>query len=188
MTRGGRRADPPVVDSALLISGGGSVSRSVWRVGVIVAGGLAGFGSAALSRVLWPAPAGMPGPPSGLQMWFVLLSVAESAAFGAGVVFLLTGPGRLRRLAGDRRLAWAAYVSIAWLLASWWPHDNLHRTVAHDDWSGLLGVEYGFHLTLIAAGVITAVFFRHALAPPGTGDHPAATPTSATASPARLQR
>jgi hypothetical protein len=52
----------------------------------------------------------------------------------------------------------AAYVSIAWFLVNWWPHDSLHRVIGLD-WSRLLLVEYGFHLPLLLAGAVLAWFF-----------------------------
>ena len=52
----------------------------------------------------------------------------------------------------------AAHLSIAWLLSNWWPHDSLH---IHNglNLGGLLGIEYGFHITLMIAGLIVAYFF-----------------------------
>ena len=51
-----------------------------------------------------------------------------------------------------------AFLSIAWLLFSWWPHDSLH--VANGiNLSGLLVIEYVFHVTLMVAGAILAYFF-----------------------------
>jgi hypothetical protein len=123
---------------------------------VIVVSAIASF---ALSRILWPTPTGMPGPPSRLLPGFVVLAAVESIVFGLGVGFVCFG----RPLLGDRTrgaaLTRATHLSIAWLLISWWPHDNFHRVLAHDDWAGLLRIEYGFHLTLIAAAVITAAYF-----------------------------
>ena len=125
-------------------------------IGVIVVCAVASF---ALSRVLWPAPAGMAGPPAGLLPWFVALGVLESMLFGLGIAFLLAGRGLVRRAGRHPALSWATYAAIAWMLLSWWPHDNFHRVLDHDDWSGLVRIEYGFHLTLIAASIIVAAYF-----------------------------
>jgi hypothetical protein len=125
-------------------------------VGVVVIVGLASF---ALTRVIWPDPAGVAGPPTNLLPGFVVLAVLESLLFGLGVVFLLTGFAPVRRAGRRRLLSWAAYVGIAWMLLSWWPHDNLHRVLGHDNWSGLLGIEYGFHVTLIVASIVVATYF-----------------------------
>jgi hypothetical protein len=99
-------------------------------------------------------------PPTGAQLpLFILLNVAEVLAFGIGVSFLIFGYTAVQRvLPQSKALAFAAYLSIAWLLANWWPHDSLH---IHNgmNLSGLLAIEYGFHITLIAAGAILVYFF-----------------------------
>jgi hypothetical protein len=123
-------------------------------VGGVAAG--AALCSLALSQVLWPMSAGVTGPPARLVPGFVVLSVVESLVFGMGVAFALTGLPLLRRGAAGPALTWATYLSVIWLLVSWWPHDNVHRVLPHNDWAGLLRIEYGFHLTLIAAALIVA--------------------------------
>ena len=50
------------------------------------------------------------------------------------------------------------YLSIGWLLISWWPHDNVYSHNG-EDMQGLLYIEYGFHVTLMAAGLILAYSF-----------------------------
>ena len=99
-------------------------------------------------------------PPTGAQLpLFILLNVAEALAFGIGVSFLIFGYKAVQRvLPQSKALAFAAYLSIAWLLANWWPHDSLH---VHNGMNlgGLLAIEYGFHITLIAAGTILVCFF-----------------------------
>ncbi len=47
------------------------------------------------------------------------------------------------------------YLSIGWLLISWWPHGHQHQHNG-DDMQGLLYKEYGFHATLMLAGLIVA--------------------------------
>jgi len=51
-----------------------------------------------------------------------------------------------------------AHTSIAWLLLNWWPRDSLH---IHNgmNLNGLIGIEYGFHFSLMIAGAILAYFF-----------------------------
>jgi hypothetical protein len=127
-------------------------------IGVVVLVGVAAF---ALSRVIWPDPAGVAGPPANLLPAFVVLAAIESVLFGLGVAFLLAGFAPVRRFGRRTRLSRAAYAAIAWLLLSWWPHDNFHRVLSydHDNWSGLLALEYGFHLTLIVASTVVAAYF-----------------------------
>jgi hypothetical protein len=135
----------------------GRSSRRSTAIFVAVAA-VGALGSLGLGRIIWPDPPGM-SPPSNLLPLFIVISVIESLSFGVGLSFLLYGWPRLRQAGRDRRLTFATYLSIAWLMMSWWPHDNLHRVLAHGDWSGLLRIEYGFHVTLVAAGAIVAVFF-----------------------------
>ncbi|MEW5939291.1 MAG: hypothetical protein AB1750_06505 [Chloroflexota bacterium] len=99
-------------------------------------------------------------PPAGAQLLlFLLLNVAEALAFGMGVSFLVFGyPAVQRVLPRAKGLAFAAYLSIVWLLANWWPHDSLHIANGTNV-GGLLAIEYAFHVTLIVAGAILATFF-----------------------------
>jgi hypothetical protein len=86
---------------------------------------------------------------------FIGVGVAESLAFGIGVSFIIFGLSFMKgRSTGD----WLVFWSAAWGLVSWWPHDSLHRTTLMGDYNRLLGIEYGFHITLIIAAVIIASF------------------------------
>jgi hypothetical protein len=107
----------------------------------------------------WRPSSDFPPPSAGQLPWFVLLNVAESLTFGFGIAFLFFGYPLIRNiLPASRNLTLAAYLSIAWLLSSWWPHDSLH--VANGtNMSGLLAIEYGFHVTLMVTGAILAFFF-----------------------------
>lgn len=107
-----------------------------------------------LTPVLWPDPVGTMAPtPAAWQIpLFIIFSVFEALAFGAGVSFLLW----CRPDKGAPGLHRAAFLSVVWLLVSWWPHDNLHRIMPHGDFTWLLSLEYGFHVTLIIAGCVLA--------------------------------
>ena len=98
--------------------------------------------------------------PEGIQRaLFMLLTVIQSLAFGFGVVFLLFGRQSVNSfLPADKGLSLAVYLAISWSLLSWWPHSNLHQTHNPDNLSGLLAIEYGFHVTLILGGIIIAYF------------------------------
>jgi hypothetical protein len=113
-----------------------------------------------LGQVIWP-PAMRGMEPNGIQLpLLIVISIFEAVALGLGVAFIAFGLPLVRKLAmGSGPLAWASFVSIAWFLVSWWPHDGFHRSMAPDDMSSLIAVEYGFHLTLIAAGAILAFAF-----------------------------
>ena len=105
-----------------------------------------------------PAP-GSP-EPVGVQLpLFMLLGLAEALAFGFGVAFLLFGYPWVRAAgAASAPLARLAHLSIAWVLINWWAHDSFH--IANGlNLSGLLFIEYGFHITLMLAGCIGAAWF-----------------------------
>jgi hypothetical protein len=97
---------------------------------------------------------------------FMLLGAIEALAFGVGVSFLVFGYSTLKaNVPVSTPMARAAHLSIAWLLMNWWPHDSLHL---HNglNLNGLLAIEYGFHVTLIIAGVILVRFFIAAVRTP----------------------
>jgi hypothetical protein len=103
--------------------------------------------------VLWPM-ADHGSAPTGAQLpFFILVSALEALAFGFGIAFLIYGWKWMKPVADQsRKVALVIYLCAAWLLVSWWPHDNMH--IAHDmaDWWGLIRIEYMFHVTLIIAG------------------------------------
>lgn len=103
-----------------------------------------------LGNVIWP-PSPELSPTSGQIPFFIILSILESLALGLGVAFIMLCWDRAK----EERLA---FLAIAWLLVSWWVHDNMHKANGLDI-NGLLIIEYLFHVTLIAAGVILARFF-----------------------------
>ena len=107
----------------------------------------------------WRPSADFPQPTDAQLPLFILLNVAEALAFGLGISFLIFGYPLVQTiLPASNGLTLGAHLSIAWLLFSWWPHDSLH--VANGlNLSGLLAIEYGFHVTLMVAGVILAYFF-----------------------------
>jgi hypothetical protein len=108
----------------------------------------------------WAPAAGLP-QPAGIQIFLlVLLNIFEVLAFGLGVSFLVFGWSYVRAISpASRGLTIASFVSTAWLLANWWPHDSLHLHIGETSLSNLLLVEYGFHVTLMIAGVILMAFF-----------------------------
>ena len=107
----------------------------------------------------WRPSADFPQPTDAQLPLFILLNVAEALAFGFGISFLIFGyPLMQTILPASKGLTLAAHLSIAWLLFSWWPHDSLH--VANGlNLSGLLVIEYVFHVTLMITGAILVYFF-----------------------------
>jgi hypothetical protein len=116
-----------------------------------------GAASFALGPVIWPLPTTAQ-PPANLLPLIILLIALESLAFGLGVAFLLFGRRWIGSMGVSPGLSFATYLSIAWLLVNWWPHDSLHR-VTGLEWNRLVLIEYGFHLPLLLAGAVVAWFF-----------------------------
>ena len=109
--------------------------------------------------VFWRPSPDFPQPTDAQLPLFILLNAIEALAFGFGVAFLIFGYPLVQTvLPASRGMRIATYLSLAWLLVSWWPHDSLH--VANGtNMSGLLAIEYGFHVTVMAAGAILACYF-----------------------------
>jgi hypothetical protein len=112
-----------------------------------------------LGPVIWPPTAHGP-ELSGAQVPFAIAIFAiEALAFGLGISFLALALPVVRKVAnGSSVRAWATYLSVGWLLVSWWPHDNLHMHVGEDP-QGLLYLTYGFHMTLLLGGLVLAFSF-----------------------------
>ena len=112
-----------------------------------------------LGPVIWPPAAHGPELSAAQLPFAIAIFAIEALGFGLGISFLALGLPAVRRAAdGSRARAWAAYLSIGWLLVSWWPHDNLHMHVGEDP-RGLLFLTYGFHLTLLLSGLVLALSF-----------------------------
>jgi len=107
----------------------------------------------------WRPPADSPTPTSAQLPLFILLNIAEGLVFGLGISFLVFGYPMVRAISpASIGLTRATHLSISWLLGNWWLHDSLH---IHNglNLGGLLRIEYGFHITLMIAGLIVAYFF-----------------------------
>ncbi len=118
-----------------------------------------GVAALALGPILWPMAEGGAQPTAGQLVFFIALEAIQSLTFGLGISFLLFGLPTVRSASpSSRLLAWAMYLSIGWLLVSWWPHGHLHQVVG-ENFQGLLYIEYGFHVTAIIAGLVLAYGF-----------------------------
>jgi hypothetical protein len=107
----------------------------------------------ALTRNLFP-PSPHMAPTEAQMPFFAMLAGINAMALGLGVAFLAFGLPTMRRLVpAGRGRAVAAYLAIAWLLMSWYPHGGLHASNGMDTGS-LLWIEYGFHLPLIVAPLV----------------------------------
>ena len=109
--------------------------------------------------MFWAPASDMPAPVGGQLPLFMILGAAEALALGVAVSFLLFGYSGLKMNAAvSPSLARGAHLSIVWLLGNWWAHDSLHQ---HNgmNLNGLLRIEYGFHITLIIAGLTLVRFY-----------------------------
>ena len=95
----------------------------------------------------------------GIQLpLFMLLGMIEALVFGLGVAFLVFGASMVKQFKVSPGLARAAHLSISWVMINWWAHDSLHLHYGME-LSGLLKIEYAFHITLMLGGIILARFF-----------------------------
>jgi hypothetical protein len=109
-----------------------------------------------LAPMIWP-PNLHVSAPVGLQLvLFMILAALNALTFGLGVAFICYGlPLVLRVADGSRASTWISFIATAWLLISWWPHDNMHK---HNgmDLNGLLVIDYVFHVSMMVAGLALA--------------------------------
>jgi hypothetical protein len=107
----------------------------------------------------WPAIE----PTAGLVPFMIVLGLLDALSLGAAVSFLIFGYPLVAAIGTTSKgLTFAAYLAIVWVLGNWWAHDSLH--IHHGpELVSLLSIEYGFHVTLMIAGAILAVFFVKAL-------------------------
>ena len=144
-----------------------------------------------LGPILFP-PADVGVEPTAAQIpYFIFLAVGDALLLGLGVSFLLFGFPVMRRVSPDSRLrAWAMYLSIGYLMVSWWPHLNMHAANGID-FGGLLLIDYVFHLPLEVAGVALALSFitlmrsRTTSEAPGSREAPVAEPSEQAPAPAK---
>lgn len=110
-----------------------------------------------LGPILFP-PADVGSEPSAAQIpFFVFLGAADAILLGLGVSFLVFGFPVLRMVSPDSRVrASAMYLSIGYLMVSWWPHLSLHISTPIRDWQMLLYIDFLFHLPLEIAGAVLA--------------------------------
>jgi hypothetical protein len=117
----------------------------------------------ALAPMIWP-PNAHGAAPSGLQIpLLIALSALDALSLGLGVAFISYGLPLARRIAGASRVRTRlCFIATAWLLLSWWPHDNMHK---HNgmELNGLIMIDYLFHGAMMVAGAILAYSLAQAL-------------------------
>jgi hypothetical protein len=113
-----------------------------------------------LGPVIWPPAEGSPSPTATQLPFLLFLNLVQATILGLGVAFLVFGLSAMRTISPDSKArAWAMYLSIAYLMVSWWLHINMH---AHNgtDLQGLIFIDYLFHLpSMVAALVLAYCFF-----------------------------
>jgi hypothetical protein len=132
-----------------------------------------------------PADVGVEPTPAQIPH-FIFLAVGDALLLGLGASFLLFGFPVIRKVSPDSRVrAWAMYLSIGYLMVSWWPHLNMHASNGID-FQGLLYIDLFFHLPLEVAGVALALSFislmrSRAAEPPSDGEISSSTESPALA-------
>ncbi|MEK7507947.1 MAG: hypothetical protein AAB602_02595 [Patescibacteria group bacterium] len=120
---------------------------------------IVGISALFIGKAIWPPAAELPEPTATQFLFFAFLALVEALFFGLGVAFVIFGMPYLKAASPkNQKKMLPSFISIAWLLLSWWPHDNLHFHIG-EDLQGILYIDYGFHLTVIIASLILARHF-----------------------------
>jgi len=124
-----------------------------------------------VNPIIWP-PAG-PAPTAAQMPYLIAMDVMQAVFLGLGVSFLVFGLPIMRRISPDSKTrAWAMYLSIGWLMVSWWPHIGMHVHNAPDNLQGLIYIDYLFHVPLMIAGAVLAYCFFSLVRQRGRGPIP----------------
>ena len=135
------------------------ITRRTW-VTVLVITLIVAVTAFMLGPIIWP-PA--PAPTSAPNFYFLAMDVLKAVfavLLGLGISFLIFGLPVVRRISPDSKTrVGAMYLSIGYLMVSWWPHINMHAHNAPNDLQGLLYIRHLFHVPLIISGVVLACCF-----------------------------
>ena len=113
-----------------------------------------------LGPIIWPPAEGSPSPTATQLPFLLFLNLVQATVLGLGVAFLAFGLSVMRRISPDSKVrAWAMYLSIGYLMLSWWPHINMHVHNGPDNLQGLIFIDYLFHLPSMVAALILAYCF-----------------------------
>jgi hypothetical protein len=115
-------------------------------------------------QAIWPFQGDMMAAPAGGQVpLFMFIGALEALGFGLAISLLVFGlPIAHRTTTGSKAMATWVIIAIAWLMGNWWVHTSLHIVNGHSV-SGLLLIEYLFHVTLVAAGIFLAWAFSRGM-------------------------
>jgi hypothetical protein len=135
------------------------ITRRTW-VAVLLITLIVAVPAFMLGPIIWPPG---PAPTSAPIPYFLAMDVLKAvfAVFlGLGISFLIFGLPVIRRISPDSKMrVGAMYLSIGYLMVSWWPHINMHAHNAPDDLQGLLYIRHLFHVPLIISGAVLAYCF-----------------------------
>ncbi|MEM7274455.1 MAG: hypothetical protein AAF547_15325 [Actinomycetota bacterium] len=131
--------------------------RGKW-IAVIVWGTIIAmlFGANGPLGGFWGVESGDTDPSGGALAALIGAAIVEWIGFGVGLAWLAFGWPLVRAL--DRPLARPAWAAIGWALVSWAPHTSFHQSVAEGNYGALAAVEWAFHATLVAGGIVLAAF------------------------------
>jgi hypothetical protein len=102
---------------------------------------------------LFPPPPGPP-PTTAQVPLLLLLRALDSLLLGIGVAFVVFGWPLVRRITPDsRRRAVVMFAAVAWVTISWYPHIGLHGSAFGATLSGVLVIDYIFHIPLYLVGL-----------------------------------
>src|SRR5215212_7211126 len=90
-----------------------------------------------LGPIVWPPAEGSPSPTATQIPFLLFLSLVQATVLGLGVSFLAFGLPVMHGISPDSKArARATYLSIGYLMVSWWPHTNLHAHNGPDNLQG----------------------------------------------------
>jgi hypothetical protein len=107
---------------------------------------------------LWPLPPQYQDIPAKLIPWFIGLNIYESIGFGFAIGLVLFGINWIKKNAKPEHQTRLIVLLLvcAWFAGNWWTHDHAHIMTPEGDYSRLLMIEYGYHVTMMIAGIIGA--------------------------------
>ncbi|MEU6237702.1 amino acid adenylation domain-containing protein [Kitasatospora sp. NPDC047058] len=111
-----------------------------------------------LTDALWPGSTDLSAVPGPYATYFRILYFCELASFGLGLSYLVFGYQVIAGYGRPPALSVATHLSVFWLLAAWWPQDNLYRTGSPRDWPRESVLVFVFNVALMAAAVIVVRF------------------------------
>ncbi|MFJ4673513.1 AMP-binding protein [Kitasatospora purpeofusca] len=153
-------------------SGGSTGVDSALGCGVIGLGVPAAIVAGLLTNSLWPGSTDVSAVPAPYDDLFRVLYFFECASFGLGVAWLLCGAGATARMRRPPGLSFAAHLAVFWLLASWWPQDNLYRTTRPSDWHAQAWLVFVFNIALMVSAAILVRFLAWRPKPSGPPKQP----------------